>query len=108
MDSGHPYRTNAAGVSGPAERTLVYVVRTFLRRGLELNLLPPTICFERDLALQIAEEDAGQAVGVAVFEIDLASVTRGAIGPLKVYGEIPVEFRCAEHARVIAAAPAVG
>jgi hypothetical protein len=91
----------------PVERTLAYVVRTFVRRGRAVRLLPPTICFERGLALQIAEDDAAQAWGVAVFEIDLAAVARGAIGPLKVYGEIPVEFRCAEHSQVVAAAAAV-
>jgi hypothetical protein len=90
-----------------AERTLAYVIRTFVRRGQQIHLLPPTICFERGLALQIAEEDAAQAWGVAVFEIDLAVAARGAIGPVKVYGEVPVEFRCTEHSKVIAAAPAL-
>jgi hypothetical protein len=44
---------------------------------------------------------------VAVFEIDLAAGPRGPIGPVKVYGEIPVEFRYTERSKVIAAAPAV-
>ena len=89
------------------ERTLAYVVRTFIRRGQQVRLLPPTICFERGLALQIAEDDAAEASGVAVFEIDLTMAARSAIGPLKVYGEIPIEFRCADRSKVIAAAPAL-
>lgn len=44
---------------------------------------------------------------MAVFEIDLAAGPRGPIGPVKVYGEIPVEFRCTERSKVIAAAAAV-
>jgi hypothetical protein len=88
-----------------AERNLAYVVRTFIRGDRKVRVLPPTICFERDLALQIAEDDATEAAGVAVFEVDLAAA-HGDIGPLKVYGEIPIEFRCTDHSRVIAAAPA--
>ncbi|HEV1999271.1 MAG TPA: hypothetical protein VGQ97_02150 [Xanthobacteraceae bacterium] len=44
---------------------------------------------------------------MAVFEIDLTMAARSAIGPLKVYGEIPIEFRCADRSKVIAAAPAL-
>jgi hypothetical protein len=90
-----------------AERTFAYVARTFVRRGQHVRLLPPTICFERGLALQIAEQDAAQAWGVAVFEVDLAAGPRGPIGPVKIYGEIPIEFRCTERSKVIAAAPAL-
>jgi hypothetical protein len=89
----------------PARRNLVYVVRTFVSKGRNgVQVLPPTICFDRRLAVEIAKADVPHAHGVALFEIDLAK-PNGASAPFKVYGKIPGAFRRAPHSKVIAAAP---
>jgi hypothetical protein len=81
----------------PGARNLAFVIRTFIRRDQEVRWLPPTICFDRSLAYEIAETDVALAEGVAVFEINLAASSCDSIGPVKVYGEIPADFRCVER-----------
>lgn len=49
----------------------IYVIPTFvLARNSKTEVLPPTICFERDLALEMAQVDEPESAGVAVYEID--------------------------------------
>jgi hypothetical protein len=97
------------GAKGRLERTeqYAYVVRTFVdAEDGELTALPPTICFERELALKIAESDVPNAAGVALFEIDFVSPSTGPIRPFKVYGNIPLEFRRTERRSLLAGAAA--
>jgi hypothetical protein len=80
----------------------IYVIRTFVRRGKVIGVLPPTICFERDLALDMAETDEAEAEGVAVYELD--GQTNEA-KPFAAFGSIPGEYWKIGRTALLAAAP---
>ena len=84
----------------------IYVIRTFVRRGSELGALPPTICFERELALEMAAADEPEAAGVAVYEIGANDSNDIAAKPFAAFGIIPENFRRIGHDALLAA-PAV-
>jgi hypothetical protein len=86
----------------------IYVIRTFvLARNGKTEALPPTICFERDFALEMAEADQPEAAGVAVYEIDTAARAETEATPFAAFGLVPENYwRIARNA-LLAAAPAV-
>jgi len=84
----------------------IYVIRTFVRCGHSLDVLPPTICFERDLALEMAQADQDQAEGVAVYELDGRAMGECATRPFAAFGHIPASYRQVGRDVLLAAAPA--
>jgi hypothetical protein len=86
----------------------IYVIRTFLRSGDgNLAALPPTICFERELALEMAYADKAESSGVAVYEIDTAARAETETRPFIAFGAIPENYRCVARTALLAAAPAI-
>ncbi|HWK86765.1 MAG TPA: hypothetical protein VNQ34_04590 [Xanthobacteraceae bacterium] len=71
----------------------IYVIRTFVRRGSEIAALPPTVCFERELALEMAEADEPEAAGVAVYEVSSDDSNDTPAKPFAAFGAIPQDFR---------------
>jgi predicted nuclease with RNAse H fold len=71
----------------------MYVIRTFIHRGNGIAALPPTICFERELAIEMAEADELEAAGVAVYEIDPNDGNDAVAKPFAVFGIVPQDFR---------------
>lgn len=71
----------------------IYVIRTFVRRGREIAALPPTVCFERELALEMAEADEPEAAGVAVYEIGADNGNDAVARPFAAFGTVPQDFR---------------
>lgn len=67
----------------------IYVIRTFVRTGKTIAALPPTICFERDLALEMAQADEPEAEGVAVYELDGAAHGETEAKPFAAFGPVP-------------------
>ena len=84
----------------------IYVIRTFVRQGNGLGALPPTICFERELALEMAAADELEAEGVAVYEIGANDSNDMAAKPFAAFGIIPENFRRIGRDALLAA-PAV-
>lgn len=83
----------------------IYVIRTFIRRGEGLRALPPTICFERGLALEMAQADEPEADGVAVYELDQMTEADGKTKPFAAYGLVPDSYRRIGRDDLLAAAP---
>jgi hypothetical protein len=81
----------------------IYVSRTFIRRSHDIGVLPPAICFERDLAHEMAEADGGIG-GVAVYEPDPARGSSEA-QPFAAFGRIPDCYRRIGRDALLAAAP---
>ena len=48
----------------------IYVIRTFIRTGKQVGALAPTICFERNLALEMAQADEPEIDGTACGETE--------------------------------------
>lgn len=71
----------------------IYVIRTFIRRGRDIAVLPPTVCFERELALEMARSDEEEAAGVAVYQIAAADGDDTIAKPFAAFGIIPQDFR---------------
>jgi hypothetical protein len=71
----------------------IYVIRTFVRRGSHLEALPPTVCFERELALEMAEADEPEAAGIAVYEIGASEGNDAMARPFAAFGTVPENFR---------------
>lgn len=67
----------------------IYVIRTFVRTGKTIGALPPTICFERDLALEMAQADEPEAEGIAVYELDGAARGETEAKPFAAFGLVP-------------------
>lgn len=84
----------------------IYVIRTFIRTGSGVGALPPTICFERDLAIEMAQADEKEAEGVAVYELDGAARGWSAAKPFAAFGFVPDDYWCIGRDELLAAAPA--
>lgn len=84
----------------------IYVIRTFIRRGSKLDTLPPTICFEREIALDMAAADEPEAEGVAVYELGGSDDSDTEAKPFAVFGIVPQSFRRIGRDALLAA-PAV-
>ncbi len=84
----------------------IYVIRTFVRSGRELGALPPTICFERELALDMAQADETECEGVAVYELDGGAEAETEAKPFAAFGLIPDDYWRIERNALLAAAPA--
>jgi hypothetical protein len=85
----------------------MYVIRTFVRRGDGISVLPPTICFERELAIEMAEADGPEAAGVAVYEIGLNNSNDTVTQPFAAFGIVPQSFRQIGRDALLAAPAAV-
>jgi len=83
----------------------IYVIRTFIRRGEALRALPPTICFERDLALEMAQAYEPEADGVAVYELNQKAEADGRTTPFAAFGLVPDSYRRIGRDDLLAAAP---
>ncbi len=70
----------------------IYVIRTFVRRGKGLGALPPTICFERDLALDMEMADETGGEGIAGYEIDSGAESGAKAKPFAAFGRIPDDY----------------
>jgi hypothetical protein len=84
----------------------IYVIRTFVRIGSGLGALPPTICFERDLAIEMAQADEQAAEGVAVYELSNSATSENAAQPFAAFGTVPEDYWHIGRAELLAAAPA--
>jgi hypothetical protein len=83
----------------------IYVIRTFVRTGRHVGALPPTICFERDLALEMAQADEPEAEGVAVYELDGAACGETEAKPFAAFGLVPDSYWRIGRDALLAAAP---
>jgi hypothetical protein len=83
----------------------IYVIRTFIRSGHSLDALPPTICFERELALEMAQADEAGAEGVAVYELD-GSAADDREQPFASFGHVPASYRWIGREALLAERPA--
>lgn len=83
----------------------IYVIRTFVRTGKQIGALPPTICFERDLALEMAQADEAEAEGVAVYELDSAARGETEAKPFAAFGLVPDSYWRIGRDALLAAAP---
>ena len=83
----------------------IYVIRTFVRTGKTIGALPPTICFERDLALEMAQADEPEAEGVAVYELDGAAHGETEAKPFAAFGHVPGVYWRIGRDELLAAAP---
>lgn len=83
----------------------IYVIRSFVRSGAALGALPPTICFERDLALEMAQADEPECDGVAVYELDRAAARESEAKPFAAFGLVPDSYRRISREALLAAAP---
>jgi hypothetical protein len=86
----------------------IYVIRTFVRTGKTIRALPPTICFERDLALEMAQADEPEAEGVAVYELDSGACGETEAKPFAAFGFVPGSYWRIERDTLLAAAPVKG
>lgn len=85
----------------------MYVIRTFIRRGDDIAALPPTICFERELAIEMAEADEPEATGVAVYEIGTNDSSDAVTKPIVAFGIVPQSFQRIGRDALLAAPAAV-
>lgn len=84
------------------------MIRTFVEMGNGgTDALPPTICFERGLALDMARADEPEAAGIAVYEVDAAARAETEATPFAAFGRIPQRYRRISRNALLAAAPAV-
>jgi hypothetical protein len=83
----------------------IYVIRTFVRHGGSIGALPPTICFERDLALEMAQADEAECEGVAVYALDRAAARESEAKPFAAFGLVPDSYRRISREAQLAAAP---
>jgi hypothetical protein len=84
----------------------IYVIRTFVRAGPDIGVLPPTICFERDLAIEMAQTDEQEAEGVAVYEISNGAGRQSTAQPFAAFGIVPDDYWHIGRDELLAAAPA--
>jgi len=99
-----PWRKGCHGSDSGAFSLRIYVIRAF-RSGTLLGALPPTICFERDLALEMAQADEPECEGVAVYELDQAAGRATEAKPFAAFGFVPDRFRRIGRDELLAAAP---
>jgi hypothetical protein len=85
--------------------TCIYVIRTFVRHGGSIGALPPTICFERDLALEMAQADGAECEGVAVYAIERAATRESEAKPFAAFGLVPDSYRRISREGLLAAPP---
>ena len=83
----------------------IYVIRTFIRVGQQIGALPPTICFERELALEMAQADEPEAEGVAVYELSGETLKDAKAKPFASFGVIPDAYWRIGRDELLAAAP---
>jgi hypothetical protein len=84
----------------------IYVIRTFVRAGSGVGALPPTICFERDLAIEMAQADEPEAEGVAVYELSSDAGGKSEAQPFAAFGTVPDHYWHIGRDELLAAAPA--
>lgn len=83
----------------------IYVIRTFVRTGSGVGALPPTICFERDLAIEMAQADEPEADGVAVYELSNGAGGQSKAQPFAAFGTVPDDYWHIGRDELLAAAP---
>lgn len=82
----------------------IYVI-SFVRHGGRIGALPPTICFERNLALEMAQADETECEGVAVYELDQTAARESEAKPFAAFGLVPEYYRRISREALLAAAP---
>jgi hypothetical protein len=77
-----------------------------VRASKQIGALPPTICFERDLALEMAAgRRAGGGEGVAVYELAGAAHGETEARPFAAFGPVPDPYWRIGRDALLAAAP---